>query len=123
MGRRCIHLHALLLPDNLHFHNRFVAAQPPRNARARAHLGRYVIPTAFLSTNALILWKKVSPRLPPSPLDALLNAPRLNTAIRLCPPPHPLYIIVGHRVAQHPARSSTTPSVPVAASSTDGTSP
>ncbi|KAF8180451.1 hypothetical protein K438DRAFT_1976638 [Mycena galopus ATCC 62051] len=31
--------------------------------------------------------------------------------------------IVGHRVAQHPARSSTTPSVPVAASSMDGTSP
>ncbi|KAF8145508.1 hypothetical protein K438DRAFT_545466 [Mycena galopus ATCC 62051] len=28
-----------------------------------------------------------------------------------------------HRVAQHPARSSTTPSVPVAASSTDDTSP
>jgi hypothetical protein len=27
MGTRCVHLHVLLLPDNLHFHNGFVAAQ------------------------------------------------------------------------------------------------
>ncbi|KAF8162058.1 hypothetical protein K438DRAFT_1776133 [Mycena galopus ATCC 62051] len=61
------------LPDNLYFHNGFVAAQPPRNARERAHLGR--------------------PRLPPSSFEALLNAQRLNThstpPVRQRHPPYP----------------------------------
>ncbi|KAF8146776.1 hypothetical protein K438DRAFT_1990284 [Mycena galopus ATCC 62051] len=50
-----------------------VHTPPPRNAQEHAHLRRYVIPTPFLSTNALILRKKVRLRLPPSPFDALLN--------------------------------------------------
>ncbi|KAJ7708433.1 hypothetical protein B0H14DRAFT_716771 [Mycena olivaceomarginata] len=73
--------------------------RPPRNARQRARLGRYVTPTPFLSTNALILCKKLRPMLPPSPFDALLNARRLYRAVSLRPPRHTLYIAPPYRQA------------------------
>ncbi|KAJ7859268.1 hypothetical protein B0H13DRAFT_2672347 [Mycena leptocephala] len=79
--------HVLLLPDHLHFHNVFVAAQPPWNARS-AHVRE-----AKASTSSF---------------DALLNAQRLYTTLvypraepkpRLHPSLHPRVDLPACRVS------------------------
>ncbi|KAJ7879181.1 hypothetical protein B0H13DRAFT_2051470 [Mycena leptocephala] len=86
-----------------------MGTRPPRNARQRARLEG-----------------KKSGQGPPSPFDALSMRNDCTRRLVSAHPPIPSTLrchIARHRVAQHPARSSTTPSVPVAASSMDDTSP
>ncbi|KAJ7774415.1 hypothetical protein B0H14DRAFT_335305 [Mycena olivaceomarginata] len=104
MGTRFMHLYVF----NLHFHNGFVAAQATAECTPARTFGksgqgfhrRHSMPCSM--GNDCTRW--------------LVSAhPSIPSTLRC----H----IVRDRVAQHPARSSTTPSVSVEASSMDDTSP